>query len=81
MNLTSPADEPLRTPAQRLDRLLTALERAKRNPNRREAYYALFALECLQTSEVDRSLEAILNAERGPPSLPRLPTSRARMTL
>ena len=50
--------------AQRLDRLVAGLERAKRDSNRREAYYALLALEYLQTGEVEKGMEAVLRAER-----------------
>jgi hypothetical protein len=50
--------------AQRLDRLVAGLERAKRDPNRREAYYALLALEYLQTGEVEKGIDAVLRAER-----------------
>jgi hypothetical protein len=50
--------------AQRLDRLVAGLERVKRDPNRREAYYALLALEYLQTGDADKGLEAVEGAER-----------------
>ncbi len=50
--------------AQRLDRLVAGLERAKRDSNRREAYYTLLALESLQTGEVEKGMEAVLRAER-----------------
>jgi hypothetical protein len=50
--------------AQRLDRLVAGLERAKRDPNRREAYYALLALEYLQTGDLGKGLEAVQGAER-----------------
>jgi hypothetical protein len=52
---------------QRFTRLLSGLERARRQPNRREAYHLRYALERLQAQEYAESEEALLRAERSAP--------------
>jgi hypothetical protein len=51
----------------RFTRLLSGLERARRQPNRREAYHLRDALERLQAREYAESEEALLRAERSAP--------------
>jgi hypothetical protein len=66
--------ETLRELAQRLEPQVKALERVKRDPNRREAYYLLVALDCLKAGASEDGLEAMLKAERVAP----LPAAAAR---
>jgi len=51
----------------RFTRLLSGLERARRQPNRREAYHLRDALERLQAQEYPESEEALLRAEHSAP--------------
>ena len=51
----------------RFTRLLSGIERARRQPNRREAYHLRDALERLQAQEYAESEEALLRAERSVP--------------
>jgi hypothetical protein len=51
----------------RLTRFLGGLERARRQPNRREAYHLRHALERLQANQYDESEEALLKAEHSAP--------------
>jgi hypothetical protein len=53
--------------AQRIGRFLRGLERARRQPNRREAYHLRLALEHLRAQEHSESDVAMLNAERCAP--------------
>jgi superfamily II DNA or RNA helicase len=53
--------------AQRIGRFLRGLERARRQPNRREAYHLRLALERLRAQEYSESDAAMLNAERCAP--------------
>jgi hypothetical protein len=53
--------------AQRISRFLAGLERARRQPNRREAYHLRHALECLQAEQYVESEEALQRAERSEP--------------
>ena len=76
MNSNPSLAEPLRDLAQRLDRQIKALERARRNPNRREAYYLLAALECLKSGSSEEGLEAMLKAERVAPLPPEAAVQR-----
>ena len=55
---------------QRIDRLLAGLERARRQPNRREAYYLCTAIEHLQAGRWAEADEATLKAERLAPVPP-----------
>ena len=52
---------------QRISRFLGGLERARRQPNRREAYHLRHALERLRAEEYAESEEALLQAERSAP--------------
>jgi len=51
----------------RITRFLGGLERARRQPNRREAYHLRHALERLQADDYAESAEALLRAERSAP--------------
>lgn len=53
--------------AQRIGRFLRGLERARRHPNRREAYHLRSALEHLQADRYADSQESMVNAERCAP--------------
>ena len=53
--------------AQRITRLLAGLERARRQPNRREAYHLRDALERMEAQEYSQSEDAVLRAERSAP--------------
>ena len=53
--------------SQRIGRFLAALERARRQPNRREAYHLRHALEQLRAEHYDESEEALLRAEHSAP--------------
>jgi hypothetical protein len=48
---------------QRIERLLAGLERARRQPNRREAYYLCLAIEHLQAGRWPDADDAMLKAE------------------
>jgi hypothetical protein len=52
---------------QRINRFLGGLERARRQPNRREAYHLRHALERLQAEQYAESEDALLRAERSAP--------------
>ena len=60
-------DTPHRDVAQRIGRFLRGLERARRQPNRREAYHLRLALEHLLAAKYADSDEAMKNAERCAP--------------
>ena len=47
-----------------IQRFVAILERNRRQPNRREAYHALVALECLQAGDYEQGEQAMLNAEQ-----------------
>ena len=49
---------------QRLHRMLQGIERARRNPNRREAYHLSVAIEHVYAGEFTESEQAIRSAER-----------------
>jgi hypothetical protein len=55
------------TITQRISRFLTGLERARRQPNRREGYHLRHALERLQADQYAESEEALQRAERSEP--------------
>ena len=48
---------------RRIRRFVAILERVRRQPNRREAYHVLFALECLQAGNYEEGEKAMRNAE------------------
>lgn len=52
---------------QRVHRFVLVLERYKRNPNRREAYHVLSAIDCLKEQRYDAGLDAIRAAEHVEP--------------
>jgi len=58
---------PHREVTQRIGRFLRGLERARRQPNRREAYHLRLALEHLRTAHYADSDAAMNNAERCAP--------------
>ncbi len=58
---------------RRLQRFLDGLQRARRQPNRREAYYICGAMEHLRAGELRESEEALQRADRREP----LPTEIA----
>ena len=53
--------------AQRIDRFIKGLERARRAPNRRESYYVVEALRCLHGGRYEEGRLAMINAERVAP--------------
>jgi hypothetical protein len=55
---------------QRLRRILAGYERAKRRPNRREAYHICMAIECLEAGRLGESDEALRKAEHIAPIPP-----------
>lgn len=56
--------------AQRIRRFLAGLERARRQPNRREAYHICVAIEHLHAGRLSESEEALRKAERVDPVPP-----------
>ncbi len=61
---------------QRIERFVATLERVRRQPNRREAYHVLVALECFEAGDFSGGDQAMLNAER----LTALPAAVAAMS-
>jgi hypothetical protein len=55
---------------QRLHRMLQGIDRARRNPNRREAYHLGVAIEHVHAGEFTESEQAIQSAERVDPIPP-----------
>ena len=53
--------------ARRITRFLTGLERARRQPNRREAYHLRDALERMKAQDYSEGEDAMLRAERSAP--------------
>ena len=53
--------------SQRVHRFVAVLERYKRNPNRREAYHVLSAIDCLREERYEAGLDAIQAAEHVEP--------------
>jgi hypothetical protein len=62
---------------QRIERLLTGLARAKRQPNRREAYYVRDALDHLRAGRPLDADQAIVRAERLTPVPPEVASQLA----
>lgn len=56
--------------AQRIDRFIKGLERAKRAPNRRESHHVVAALRCLHDGRYEEGRLAMINAERVAPLPP-----------
>lgn len=61
---------------RRLQRFVDALERVRRPPNRREAYHALVALECLQAEHYEQGDEAMRRVEHLTALPPEVATQR-----
>lgn len=75
MSDESPIPEPARHAlALRIDRFLRGLERAKRQPNRRESYHLVAALDLLREARYADGDAAMTRAERVAP----LPDAAAR---
>jgi hypothetical protein len=55
---------------RRIDLFVVALERNRRNPNRREAFHVMEALRCLQAGQWEAGEEAMSRAERVAPLPP-----------
>lgn len=53
--------------AQRIEKFLAGLERAKRQPNRREVYYLRVALDMLEAGRLREAEEAAIKAEHAAP--------------
>jgi hypothetical protein len=53
--------------ARRIARFLAGLERARRQPNRREAYHLRDALQRMEAEEYAGSEDAVVRAERSAP--------------
>lgn len=53
--------------AHRIRRFVSALQRFRRNPNRREAYHVVEALQCLQEGQYEEGEAAVLRAEKVAP--------------
>jgi len=64
--MVMPADpqEGPRQLAQRIERFVAALERARRQPNRREAYHVLVALEHFEAGDFPAGEQAMTDAEQ-----------------
>lgn len=60
---------------RRIHRFLTVFERYGRNPNRREGYYTLLAIECLRAERYEEGEQAMLAAE----TLEAIPPERATL--
>jgi hypothetical protein len=68
MDEDSDANAPGRgTIAQRITRFLAGLERARRQPNRREAYHLRDALQRMEAQAYSESEDALQRAERSAP--------------
>lgn len=65
--MTDPADVTRHTLCQRIHRFVLVLERYKRNPNRREAYHVLSAIDCVKEERYAEGIEAIRAAEHVDP--------------
>lgn len=65
--MTDPADVTRHTLCQRIHRFVLVLERYKRNPNRREAYHILSAIDCVKEERYAEGIEAIRAAEHVEP--------------
>ncbi len=61
------AEATRQTLCQRVHRFVLVLERYKRNPNRREAFHVLSAIDCLREQRYDAGLDAIRAAEHVEP--------------
>jgi hypothetical protein len=65
--MTDLADATRHSLCQRIHRFVLVLERFRRNPNRREAYHILLALELLREGRYEAGMEAVRAAEHVAP--------------
>ena len=65
--MTDLADATRHSLCQRIHRFVLVLERFRRNPNRREAYHILSAIESLREGQYEAGLEAVRAAEHVAP--------------
>lgn len=65
--MTDLADATRHSLCQRIHRFVLVLERFRRNPNRREAYHILLAIELLREGRYEAGLEAVRAAEHVAP--------------
>lgn len=65
--MTDLADATRHLLCQRIHRFVLVLERFRRNPNRREAYHILLAIESLREGRYEAGLEAVRAAEHVAP--------------
>ena len=65
--MTDLADATRHSLCQRIHRFVLVLERFRRNPNRREAYHVLSAIEALREGRYEAGMEAIRAAEHVDP--------------
>ena len=65
--MTDLADATRHLLCQRIHRFVRVLERFRRNPNRREAYQILTAIELLREGRYDAGMEAVRAAEHVAP--------------
>lgn len=65
--MTDLADATRLTLCQRIHRFVLVLERFRRNPNRREAYHVLSAIESLREGRYEAGVKAIRAAEHVEP--------------
>ncbi|TAJ97370.1 MAG: hypothetical protein EPO10_00850 [Reyranella sp.] len=65
--MTDLADATRHLLCQRIHRFVLVLERFRRNPNRREAYHILSAIELLREGRYEAGLEAVRAAEHVAP--------------
>lgn len=65
--MTDLADTTRLSLCQRIHRFVLVLERFRRNPNRREAYHVLSAIECLREGRYEAGLASIRAAEHVEP--------------
>lgn len=65
--MTDSTDATRLTLGKRIHRFVLVLERFRRNPNRREAYHALSAIESLREGRYEAGMESIRAAEHVEP--------------
>lgn len=65
--MTDLADATRHLLCQRIHRFVLVLERFRRNPNRREAYHILSAIESLREGQFEAGMEAVRAAEHVDP--------------
>ena len=65
--MTDLADATRHSLCQRIHRFVLVLERFRRNPNRREAYHILLAIELLREGRYEAGIEAVRAAEHVAP--------------